>query len=50
MFIIGKLFLTERLILHNSDEYKSIVEETAKLQKETEYKQQKMIVRKLIKI
>ena len=32
-----------------SHEYKWIVEDTAKLQKETEYKQQKMIVRKLIK-
>ena len=32
-----------------SYEYKSIVEDTVKLQKETEYKQQKMIVRKLIK-
>ena len=32
-----------------SYEYKSIAEETAKLQKETEYKQQKMIVRTLIK-
>ena len=32
-----------------SHEYKSIVEDTAKLQKETKYKQQKMIVRKLIK-
>ena len=32
-----------------SHEYKSIVEDTAKLQKETEYKQQKMFVRKLIK-
>ena len=32
-----------------SREYKSIVEDTAKLQKETEYKRQKMIVRKLIK-
>ena len=32
-----------------SHEYKSIVEDTAKLQKETEYKQQKIIVRKLIK-
>ena len=32
-----------------SHEYKSIVEDTAKLQKETEYKQEKMIVRKLIK-
>ena len=32
-----------------SHEYKSIVEDNAKLQKETEYKQQKMIVRKLIK-
>ena len=32
-----------------SHEYKSIVEDTAKLQKETEYQQQKMIVRKLIK-
>ena len=32
-----------------SHEYKSIVEDTAKLQKETEYKQQKMIVRKRIK-
>ena len=32
-----------------SHEYKSMVEDTAKLQKETEYKQQKMIVRKLIK-
>ena len=32
-----------------SHEYKSIVEDDAKLQKETEYKQQKMIVRKLIK-
>ena len=30
-------------------EYKSIVEDTAKLQKETENQQQKMIVRKLIK-
>ena len=30
-------------------EYKSIVEDNAKLQKETEYKQQKMIVHKLIK-
>ena len=30
-------------------EYKSIVDDTAELQKETEYKQQKMIVRKLIK-
>ena len=32
-----------------SHEYKSIVEDTAKLQKETEYKQQKIIIRKLIK-
>ena len=32
-----------------SREYKSIVEDNAKLQKETEYKQQKMNVRKLIK-
>ena len=32
-----------------SHEYKSIVEDTAKRQKETEYKQQKMIVCKLIK-
>ena len=32
-----------------SQEYKSIVEDTAKLQRETEYKQQKLIVRKLIK-
>ena len=32
-----------------SREYKSTVEDTAKLQKKTEYKQQKMIVRKLIK-
>ena len=32
-----------------SHEYKSIVEDTAKLQKETEYKQQKMIIRNLIK-
>ena len=32
-----------------SHEYKSIVDDEAKLQKETEYKQQKMIVRKLIK-
>ena len=32
-----------------SHEYKSIVEDTAKLQKETEYKQQKMIVRKPFK-
>ena len=32
-----------------SHEYKSIVNDEAKLQKETEYKQQKMIVRKLIK-
>ena len=32
-----------------SREYKSIVEDNAKLQKETEYKQQKMIVRNLIK-
>ena len=31
------------------NEYKSIMEDNAKLQKETEYKQQKMIVRKLIK-
>ena len=31
-----------------SHEYKSIVVDTAKLQKETEYKQQKMIVRKQI--
>ena len=30
-------------------EYKSIMDDAAKLQKETEYKQQKMIVRKLIK-
>ena len=30
-------------------EYKSIVEDTAKLQKETEYKLQKIIVGKLIK-
>ena len=30
-------------------EYKSIVDDAAKLQKETEHKQQKMIVRKLIK-
>ena len=28
---------------------KSVLEDDAKLQKETEYKQQKMIVRKLIK-
>ena len=32
-----------------SHEYKSIVEDNAKLQKETEYKQQKIIVCKLIK-
>ena len=32
-----------------SHEYKSIVEDTAKLHKETEYKQQNMIVRNLIK-
>ena len=32
-----------------SHEYKSIMEDTAKLHKETKYKQQKMIVRKLIK-
>ena len=32
-----------------SHEYKSIVDDDAKLQKETEYKQQKMIVRMLIK-
>ena len=32
-----------------SHEYKTIVEDNAKLQKETEYKQQKMIIRKLIK-
>ena len=32
-----------------SHEYKSIMEDIAKLQKETEYKKQKMIVRKLIK-
>ena len=32
-----------------SHENKSIVDDTAKLQKETEHKQQKMIVRKLIK-
>ena len=32
-----------------SHEYKSIVEDNAKLQKETEYKQPKMIIRKLIK-
>ena len=32
-----------------SHEYKSIVEDTAKPQKETEYKQQKMMVHKLIK-
>ena len=32
-----------------SHEYKSIVEDTAKLPKETEYKQEKMIIRKLIK-
>ena len=32
-----------------SPEQKSIVDDTAKLQKETEYKQQKIIVRKLIK-
>ena len=32
-----------------SHEYKSIVEDATKLQKETEYKQQKMIVHKLIK-
>ena len=32
-----------------SHEYKLIVDDEAKLQKETEYKQQKMIVRKLIK-
>ena len=31
-----------------SHEYKSIVDDEAKLQKETEYKQQKMIVRKVI--
>ena len=39
--------ITKKYIL--SHEYKSIVEDTVKLQKETEYKQQKMIVRKLIK-
>ena len=32
-----------------SHEYESIVDGAAKLQKETEYKQQKMVVRKLIK-
>ena len=32
-----------------SHEYKSIVEDNAKLQKETEYKQQKMVIRKLTK-
>ena len=32
-----------------SHEYKSIVDDEAKLQKETEYKQQKLIVHKLIK-
>ena len=32
-----------------SHEYKSIVRDTAKLQKETEYKQQNLIVRKMIK-
>ena len=32
-----------------SHEYKSIVDDDDKLQKETEYKQPKMIVRKLIK-
>ena len=32
-----------------SHEYKSSVEDTAKLKKETEYKQQKMVVSKLIK-
>ena len=32
-----------------SHEYKSIVDDAAKLQKETEYTQQKMIVRLLIK-
>ena len=31
-----------------SHEYKSIVDNAAKLQKETEYKQQKIVVRKLI--
>ena len=31
-----------------SHEYKSIVEDAAKLQKETEYRHQKMIVRKLV--
>ena len=31
-----------------SHEYKSIVDDTAKLQKEAEYKQQKIVVRKLI--
>ena len=39
--------INEEYIL--SHEYKSIVDDEAKLQKETEYKQQKMIVRKLIK-
>ena len=32
-----------------NQEYKSIVDDAAKLHKETEYKQQKMVVRKLIK-
>ena len=33
-----------------TNEYKSIVDDAAKLQKETAYQQQKMVVRKLIKI
>ena len=32
-----------------NQEYKSIVDDAAKLHKETEYKQEKMVVRKLIK-
>ena len=39
--------ISKKYILSN--EYKSIVDDTAKLQKGTEYKQPKMIVRKLIK-
>ena len=45
--LLQTLFYQPKYIL--SHEYKSIVEDTAKLQKETEYKQQKIIVRKLIK-
>ena len=47
MTVTVKNEINKKCIL--SHEYKSIMDDNAKLQKETEYKQQKMIVRKLIK-